>query len=187
METVYREIYRLAQPYLNTRHNDIHTESSYRFARLLLRHEPGDPEVALPAIICHDLGWSALPEHLQLQAFGPTFREELRRVHEVEGVRLAREILEKVGYDAAKTAEILQIIDGHDSRLTPISDSDRIVKDSDKLYRLTPLGFSIDVERLHQDRTWFFNWTRERIDSWFLTATGKELALRMMEKRKREL
>ena len=76
---IYEIIYALAKPYLNTRKNDIHVESSYRFALQLLKDEPGDPEVVIPAIICHDLGWITLTEELQLKAFGPVFDPDLRR------------------------------------------------------------------------------------------------------------
>ena len=176
MLAVYDKIYALAKPYLNTRQNDIHVESSYGFAWRLLEDEPGDPEVVIPAIICHDLGWIKLPEHLQLKAFGPNFDPDLRRIHEVEGVKLARDILLQVHYDPVKTVEILDIIDGHDSRLHAISDSDKIVKDADKLFRCTPTGLAIDMERFRMDRDVYLKWISERIDSWFFTETGRQLA-----------
>ena len=176
MSTIYAEIYALARPYLNTRKNDIHVEISHRFAWRLLEDEPGDPEIVIPAIICHDLGWIKLPEHLQLKAFGPGFDPDLRRIHEVEGVRLAREILRRVGYSPDKTVEILDIIDGHDSRDQAISDSDRIVKDADKLFRFTPTGLAIDSERFCKDWESHLQWTTGLIDCWFFTHTGKQLA-----------
>ena len=176
MLAVYDEIYALAKPYLNTRQNDIHVEGSYHFARRLLEDEPGDPEVVIPAIICHDLGWIKLPEHLQLKAFGPNFDPDLRRIHEVEGVKLARDILLQVHYDPIKTAEILDIIDGHDSRLHAVSDSDKIVKDADKLFRCTPTGLAIDMERFQMERDVYLKWISARIDTWFFTETGRQLA-----------
>lgn len=112
----YQGIYELAKPYLQTRYNDVHTEICYSFARRLLENEPGDQEIVLPAVICHDLGWIKLPEDLQKKAFGPKFDPDLRRIHEVEGVKLARLVLDQVGYDPNKIEEIVVIIDGHDSR-----------------------------------------------------------------------
>lgn len=176
MSKAYYEILELAIPYLNTRKNDIHVEFSYGFACRLLEDEPGDPEVVIPAIICHDVGWIRVPEHLQLKAFGPGFDPDLRRVHEVEGVKLAREILRRANYDPAKTAEILAIIDGHDSRAEAISDSDRIVKDADKLFRFTPTGLAIDVERFRQNRESYKQLISDQIGTWFFTETGKQLA-----------
>lgn len=173
---IYEIIYALAKPYLNTRKNDIHVESSYRFALQLLKDEPGDPEVVIPAIICHDLGWITLTEELQLKAFGPVFDPDLRRIHEVEGVKLAGDILNRVGYDPDKTIEILDIIVGHDSRLKAISDSDKIVKDADKLFRFTATGLAIDIDRFRQERDSHLEWITSQIDCWFFTKTGAQLA-----------
>lgn len=176
MLPVYEKIYSLAKPYLNTRKNDIHVIGSYHFAVRLLESEPGDPEVVIPAIICHDLGWITLTEELQLKAFGPGFDPDLRRIHEVEGVKLARQILYAVHYDPEKTLEILEIIDGHDSRTHAISDSDKIVKDADKLFRCTATGLAIDIERFQIKRDIYLKWISEQIDSWFFTSTGSQLA-----------
>jgi HD superfamily phosphodiesterase len=174
--SIYEQIHALASPYLNTRKNDIHVEISHRFACRLLEDEPGDPEVVIPAIICHDLGWIKVPEHLQLKAFGPGFDPELRRIHEVEGVKLARGILNQVHYNPDKIEEILHIIDGHDSRSEAISDSDKIVKDADKLFRFSAKGLTIDIERFRQNRESYVQLIAGQIDYWFLTGTGKQLA-----------
>ena len=176
MLSIYKDIYALAKPYLNTRQNDIHVEISHRFALRLLEDEPGDPEVVIPAILCHDLGWIKVPEHLQLKAFGPEFDPDLRRIHEVEGVKLARDILNHLNYSPDKTTEILQIIDGHDSRSEAISDSDKIVKDADKLFRFTAKGMAIDIERFRKKRKAYGRWLAGQIDDWFFTNTGRELA-----------
>ena len=184
MLAVYEKIYALAKPHLNTRHNDVHVESSYHFACRLLEYEPGDPEVVIPAILCHDLGWIKVPEGEQLKAFGPTFDQDLRRVHEVEGVKLAREILRQVSYDPIKTEEILDIVDGHDSRPHGISDSDKIVKDADKLFRFSERGLAIDIERFRRERGWYLKWISEQIDSWFLTTTGRGLAIDLLSQAK---
>jgi len=137
-------IYELAKPFLNTRKNDIHIEISLSYAFTLLKREAGDHDIVIPAVLLHDLGWWQVPEKLHLKAFGPQYDRELRRVHEVEGVKMARKILEKVNYEVSKMEEILLIIDGHDSRLEAISQNDCIVKDADKLFRFSPRGFEID-------------------------------------------
>ena len=41
---------------------------------------------------------------------------------------------------AADIDEICGIIDGHDTRLAPISVNDAVVKDADKIWRVTPHG-----------------------------------------------
>lgn len=176
MHAEYRHIFQLAKPYLNIRRNDIHTEIAYRFAVRLLESEPGDASVAIPAVICHDVGWSKVPEELHLKAFGPTADPALTRLHEIEGVKLAREILLAVEYEPQKTAQILAIIGGHDTRWTALSPSDKIVKDADKLYRFDQIGLVIDAERFNIDKNVHVNWLEKQIERWFFTETGNKLA-----------
>lgn len=176
MHGEYHHIFELAKPYLNIRRNDIHTEIVYRFAARLLASEPGDATVTLPAVICHDVGWSQVPEELHLKAFGPAADPALTRLHEIEGVKLAQAILLAVEYDPEKTAEILAIIEGHDTRLTALSKSDKIVKDADKLWRFDELGLAIDAERFNIEKNSHVNWLGQQIESWFFTETAKKLA-----------
>jgi HD superfamily phosphodiesterase len=137
-----------------------------------LEKEIGDTDIIIPAVILHDLGWWKVPEDLHLQAFGPQFDWELRRRHEVEGVKMAKEILEQVNYATAKIEEILLIIDGHDSRLEAMSQNDRIVKDADKLFRFSPRGFAIDHQRFGIERNKYWKWLSECVDEWFFTPTA---------------
>lgn len=182
MRTIDFRILELASPYLKTRKNDIHTNLSSRFALRLLESEPGDHAVVIPAIICHDVGWSKLTEDLQMKAFGPTFDPALNRIHEEQGVIIAREILSQVGYEPLKTAEILDIIDGHDSRLSAISKSDMLVKDADKLWRFGTVGTQIDVQRFNVEMNWYLTYLNEKIEDWFFTETAKRLAIEELAK-----
>lgn len=60
--------------------------------------------------------------------------------HEKEGARLAIEILESLRVDTLVIKQVVAIIDGHDSRSHALNPDDEIVKDADKLWRLTPHG-----------------------------------------------
>ena len=92
MEAVFESIWQLANPYLNTRKNDIHTKISTELAFELLKREDGDSTIVIPAIILHDVGWKKVPEHLHLKAFGPKATSpELNRIHEKEGLKIAEE------------------------------------------------------------------------------------------------
>jgi HD superfamily phosphodiesterase len=132
---VYDEIYALAEPYWHARSNDVHVPESYRLAQELLRYRPeADPAVVLPAILLHDIGYANVPEetHLRGLAGAPTgWDADLTRRHEIEGARLAAEILARVGYDHERAERICEIIDGHDSREHALSLEDAIVKDAD--------------------------------------------------------
>lgn len=178
MELHYPEIFNLARPYLQTRDNELHTKISYSFALKLLDAEGGNRLVILPAIILHDVGWKTIPEDLQLKAFGPRDSDkELNRKHEVEGARIAGEILEQVGYDPNLRDEIVSIILGHDSRNEPLSLNDAVVKDSDKLWRFSKEALEVDPKRFNIDQGVHAVWLGRQIAKWFFTETAKRLAL----------
>ena len=187
MKVIFDEIWRRARPYLNTRKNDIHTEIAVRFAQVLLEKEGGDEEIIMPAIILHDVGWIRVPEDEQHKGFGPEIQSpRVVKKHEREGVRIAGGILEAVDYDKEKIAEILDIIEGHDSRKGTGSINDSIVKDADRLWRFSREGFTIDCDRFHLK-------PRERvkkkdldIEKIFFTASAKQIARKEIKERLRE-
>jgi HD superfamily phosphodiesterase len=184
---VFKQIYQLARPYLNTRHNDVHTDISIQLAYQLLRAEGGQADIVIPAIILHDVGWQKVPPALHLKAFGPKATSpEINRTHEKEGVKIARKILTKVDYDTEKIDEILKIIDGHDSRKDSISLNDRIVKDADKLWRYTQNGFEIDKARFEETVAEGLKRLRENLRGWFYTETAFQIAKKKLQQRQRE-
>lgn len=145
-------IFRLATPYLQTRDNDAHTLYSYGMARALLAEIPEAQEhIVLPAIILHDTGWSTVIEQEALESIAPgvdrTVWGHLTIKHEKEGARIAREILTELGLATTDIDEITQIIDGHDTRLTSLGINDSVVKDSDKLWRVSPHGIMVAKPR----------------------------------------
>lgn len=187
MKPIYRKIYEQAKPFLRTRKNLIHTKIAYRYALRLLEQENGEEEIVIPAILLHDVGWDSVPKELQLTAFGPNLSNPaLRKFHEEEGAKRARKILNGLKYPIQKVKEICRIILGHDSRKTPVSWNDRIVKDADKLFRYSKKGFSIDVTRFNASPRKYVARLEDTIDHWFLTPTGKEIATKEIYRRKRE-
>ena len=187
MKPVFKKIRKLSEPFLDTRHNDLHTAISTRLAYDLLEKEGGDEDIVIPAVILHDTGWKRVPAELHLKAFGPgATRPELNRLHEAEGVKIAEEILQKLQYDPHKIRKILAIIDGHDSRPKPISHNDQIVKDADKLWRYTQSGFSIDVERFGESYEEGLDRLRCNLSGWFYTATARKAAAEKLRSREQE-
>lgn len=177
---IYEKIEEQARPYLDTRCNEIHVSLCYGMAERLLNHYPdADPGVVLPAILLHDVGWKMVPEEKQLSAFGPRANDlDTRRIHEIEGVKIARRILVSLDYERGKTEEILSIIDGHDSREEALSLNDAIVKDADKLSRFSQVGFETDVRRFQVDRDKYMRWLKKRVSTWFFTPAARDLAYR---------
>ncbi len=188
MEGIYGKIYELAAPYLDTRSNELHTRIAYSFALKLLEVEGGDEEIVIPAVLLHDVGWKVVPEELQLKAFGPGRNDlKINRLHEVEGAKIARDLLRQVRYDPALVEQIAEIIVGHDSRQEAVSHNDALVKDSDKLWRFSREAIQVDPRRFRVDPLAHVVWLGRQIDSWFLTSTGKNMALTQHELRLVEL
>lgn len=187
MRATFKKIWQLAQSYLDTRRNDIHTVISVGFAYELVEREGGDEDIVIPAIMLHDVGWKKVPESLQLKAFGPKAESpEINRIHEVEGMKAAKDILEMVCYDKEKIEEIVEIIGGHDSRRDALSLNDEIVKDADKLFRYTREGLHIDTERFGETRDEGLKRLRYNLDRWFFTDSAREIAMGEIANRLKE-
>jgi HD superfamily phosphodiesterase len=187
-DAAWGRIFGLALPYLQTRHNEAHTKISCAFALRLLAEEEADPQIVIPAVLLHDVGWSSVPEDRQLSAFGPKVEDpELTKVHEREGAALARAILVEVGCPPDRIHEITEIIVGHDTRPAALGREDALVKDADKLFRISQEGFAIDCRRFGLDPAKHLAAIERRIDEWFFTGTGKRLAREEAAARWREL
>jgi HD superfamily phosphodiesterase len=187
IEASYQRIFELAIPFLKTRLNLPHTFIVYQYARLLHESEGGSREIVIPASILHDVGWSTIPEHQQLRAFGPNAKDlEAKRKHEMEGVLIATQILRQLGYNGSSIQRITEIIDGHDTTSDARSLEDAITKDADKLFRLSAYGYRVDCERFRADPQEYWPYLLKRSNNWFLTPTGKELAAHEARERDRE-
>ena len=187
MKSTYQKMFERAKPFLRTRKNLIHTKIALQYAVKLLKEAKGDEEVVIPAILLHDVGWKAVPEHLQLDAFGPNRSNfQAARLHEVEGAKTARKILEAFRYPIEKVNEICRIIRGHDSRKRSISRSDRIVKDADKLFRYSRRGVAIDLERFHMPRGDYLHYLENRVEKWFFLSVSRQLASQELARRRTE-
>jgi len=187
MKPIYQKIYEQAKPFLRTRKNLIHTKIALRYALTLLKSEKGDPKVVIPATLLHDVGWSAIPETLHLTAFGPNpSNPKLTKVHEREGAKIARSILERLHYPPEKVKEICRIVLGHDTRKRSISQNDRLVKDADKLSRYFRRAMAIDLDRFKVSRSKHLSFLERVIDQWFFTPTAREIAEKEILSRKRE-
>lgn len=134
-----------ARPYLDVRNNDEHTLVAYGVAQMLLKELPkAKASVVLPAILLHDVGWKKVPQELLLSAIGKdATRPDLVRDHEVYGVEIAREILERQRPEGVDIGAVLAIIDGHDTTRHAKNPEDAVVKDADKGWRTTPHGMRI--------------------------------------------
>jgi HD superfamily phosphodiesterase len=187
MKPIYQKIFERVKPFLRTRKNLIHTQIALQYALKLLKTVKADDEIVVPAILLHDVGWKAVPESLQLTAFGPNrSNPQAARLHEVEGAKMARKILEGLHYPPEKVEEIYRIIRGHDSRKKAISRSDRIVKDADRLFRYSRKGMAIDVNRFRTRRGDYLSYLERHIEKWFFLPASRQLAKEELARRRRE-
>lgn len=187
MKGIYRKIYERAKPFLDTRYNDIHTKLSFRYSLRLLKAEGGDPEIIIPAILLHDIGWKKIPEKDQLKMFGPSADKRLQKIHEREGAKMATQILRELDYPKEKMSPIVSIIKRHDTSSQSSSLNEKIVKDSDMLWRFSRQGFLIDRRRFKVSSKKYLAYLRTRIEEWFFTETAKRIAFEETQKRAREL
>ena len=186
-DEVLERIYQLAKPYLAARDGEAHVQIMLDFASRLWETRKGNREVIIPAVILHDTGRSAIPQEMEDMTWGPNLDLSLLRLHEVEGVKIARSILQEVGYDSSKVDKILQIIDGHDTRANAISINDEIVKDADKLARYTKRAFWFFVEKFVVSGEDACRALESFIDKWFLLSESKEMAREELKQRQKEV
>lgn len=185
-----RELFGLAEPYLKARDDFHHTRVAHQYAVYLLEKEAGEKKIVEPAVILHDVGWSQLkPEEIKV-AFGVHAKGEkakrLNRIHEVEGARIAREILTKLNYDRSPIDKIARIIERHDSGENPQTIEEKLVKDSDRLWRLSKIGYYHEMERQNLTHEVRYHFLTQKMGKWFFTKTAKELAVTELKERVKE-
>ena len=174
----YDEVWRTSEAYMRARKNDVHIPLSYAFARELLKRYPdADEDIVSLAIILHDIGWYSIDmRDIIEKGFGPNMMQsDVRFLHESEGVRMSREVLEKTNWPESVIAAVGEIIDGHDTRPRARSLNDRVVRDADKLWRFTVTGVAVACD-------WFKMTPRQYADrleqqvSILETEAGRQLA-----------
>ena len=126
------------------------------FARQLLMHEAGDPELVLATALLHDIG---IPESER------KYGSAAGNLQEIEGPPVAREILTRLGYGEAFIAEVCTIIASHHSPGEVDTPNFHIIWDADWLVNL---GDEFDLT----DK----NRVSGLIDKIFTTDTGRRIA-----------
>jgi phosphodiesterase/alkaline phosphatase D-like protein len=172
-------VWAAALPYVRARKNDIHIPMAYDYAqRLLADHPEVDGEIVLLAILLHDIGWAVVDQDAIFRdAFDPGMMEsEVRRAHEREGARLAREILGELAYDEAVIERVAEIIDGHDTRAHALSPEDELVKDADVLWRFSVAGIGIGCDWFSMTPAEYADHTAPQIEGRLFTEAARDIA-----------
>ncbi len=142
MNPIYFKILELALPYYeHGRPMDVaHVKWMMRDAFLVCQLEKIDDSLLLPLVILHDVGYSQVPKD-------NPFNLDLRKAHMEEGVKIAKEILEKVDYSKDKAERIMHYISVHDNWAfgdNEIYKKDKILavfNDLDFIWMATEKGF----------------------------------------------
>lgn len=190
--TIYDQIIEACQPYWTVRDNDIHIPASYQFAQRLVELYPeADPLIVLPAILMHDNGYANVPPETLYAGLTDSpvgFDADITRLHEIEGAKIAREILTKLEFDATKIDTICEIIDGHDSRKEALSLEDKLVKDSDKLWRFTAVAARVAGQGwMGKEPLEFIDYCLTKVDGWMFLDESVVMARESADVARREL
>jgi len=184
-------LFQEVEPYLSVRGDMAHTRVSHDYALILIRQEGGDKGIVEPAVILHDVGWSRLdPREISL-AFGVLAEGEeanrLNRIHELEGASIAGQVLQALDYDPLLIEKITSIIRTHDSGVDIRFPEEGIVKDADKLWRSSKVGFWEEAGRQDLDPKKLYRFLNERNKEWFFTSTAVTIAGEDLEARAKEI
>ncbi len=190
MKKIFKRIWELALPYQDHRDDKGHAEITLQYALRLVDKGQGNADVVVPAIILHDVGWSRLSQEGRFLIFNKNATDEeklaARIQHQNAGVELARELLNQVKYPPDLTEEILEIISEHDTRKGFISINEGLVRDADKLWRFSKVGFEAGVTRnkaKYESRCQELEASIAR-SGYFSSETARQIALEEIKLRK---
>ncbi len=112
MKEIYLQILELAKPYYEKgRIYDLdQIDWMIKQAEMLAKKLKLDQDILMPLIILHDVGYAFVDEnnpHIKSQ--------EIKRIHLREGVKIAKEILERVNYSPELSKQIVDLISVHDN------------------------------------------------------------------------
>lgn len=182
---VQAAIFDRAKTYCRSPADLAHLHESTECARRICEREGGDLRVVLPAIMLHDIGWSAFTADEEFEARGSSIEAKTaNRRHEEEGAALARPILEEYGYDPSLIDQITEIIRRHEGKSAPRSLEDAIVRDANMLARFTRDGFESTCARFRLNEAEGLALLQGSVDKWFLTKAGRLSARLHLSKRR---
>jgi hypothetical protein len=166
-----------------------HTLRAVDYGKYLLEHEEGDPEIVIPALYLHDIGWSRVDFSDFKQAEPPKKRGTTSvRLHMQYGAELAFKILSQLEYSTSIRHSIVNIIAVHDDRDTVFAmnnPSATLVLEADRLDRygleslkrykaLFGMGYLAGNQLEEAKKT-----RQEGLEDWFRTPTAIALATKL--------
>jgi len=199
MKKVHQKIWELALKYQDQRNDKGHAEITLEFVQKLLALEKANPDIIIPAIMLHDIGWSQCTKEERFSAsfdkkISPKRERALRLKHQEKSVKLGRTILDQVNYDKQSVKQILEIVSRHDTGKKVSSLEEMVVKDADKLWRFSEIGFWTGVKNLgnagmENAGPKEYKLLENSIDKngYFFTEEARKIARKELKQRKTEL
>ncbi len=166
-----------------------HTLRAVDYGKYLLKYEKGDPDIVIPALYLHDIGWSRV-DYSDFKQAAPVNKRlaASARLHMQYGAELAFEILSQLEYNPSIRNCILTIVQVHDATDTIFAlnnPSATLVVEADRLDRygleglkrykaLFGMGFltGSQLEEFKKTR-------QEGLKKWFKTPTAITLATKL--------
>jgi len=191
MKEEFKKIWQIAMPYQDKRDDEGHARIVTQYAIKLCQIEDVNDKIVIPAAILHDIGWSQLMKVERFAIFDSKStldtKAKVRIKHQKEGVKLAKKILNQVSYSQDFIKPILEIISQHDTRKNFFSNDDGAVRDADKLWRYSKIGFKADLRRRGNPFD-YYDKLKKRIDekNFFFFETAKNMARKELKNRKAE-
>jgi len=166
----YEKIWKKVLPILKNGRpgDDIHAGETVKLVLNYKGKLKFDMDVVIPVAMMHDIGHSViLPEHFAYVT-GPKKIANAKLVHMLAGAKIAKDILDAVGYDKKKRKEVVEIITIHDfDQLKEV--------DWKKVYNTPNKKFFHDMDAL--DR-----YTEERITNMSFVYKNRKKLLDLLEK-----
>lgn len=137
MDAIYSKILELATPYYEQGRSYDLDQINWMIgqAELLADKLNLDKTILMPLIILHDVGYAFVDDR------NPNIKsQEIKRIHLVEGVKVAQEILSKVNYPKDLTDKIVYFVSVHDNW---------VFGDDEPYKRSKLLSFFNDLDFLH--------------------------------------
>ena len=169
-----------------------HAQTVTEFATKLGEILHADLDIIIPSAILHDTGYYGMSSSelndMMAKKLSEERTKEIKKEHMDNGVRFAKELLDKINYDSQKIELILHIIQYHDTKIEPITIEEKIVRDADKLWRYSQKGFFLDIKRQNKTIVSHLDKLRSNLnrDDYFYTKEAVELADELLNKIKEQ-
>jgi hypothetical protein len=160
----------------------LHTKYVVMAMEALLNKEQGNPDILIPAAILHDVGWSEVPQELQL-AMDERRSGQALVEHIEKAPMLIRKVLQELNYSEEDITDIVRIVKAH-KFVEPTRLDEKLLIDADTLSDTYKEVFYSNVKS--------YNTTPEvhldfRSKNTFYTKTAREIFEKQFKERKREI